>query len=142
MNMYLNTDLEDPEYVRIHISKIPKQFIDMYSLLVFVTPDGWVFFEIRKGMYGLPQAGVLAHQKLTSILAPHGYAPTTNTPGLWTHSSRPISCALVVDDFGVKYVGSEHARHLLNILLATHKGVHEDWGGTKFCGITLEWDYI
>ena len=142
MNMYLNTTLEDPEYVRIHISKIPKQFIDMYNLLDFVTPDGWVFFEIRKGMYGLPQAGVLAHKKLTSILAPPVYAPTKNTPGLWTHSSRPIAFALVVDDFGVKYVGEEHARHLLNILLANYEGVHEDWGGTKFFGITLEWDYI
>ena len=50
-----------PEYVRIHISKIPTQFINMYNLLDFVTTDGWVFFEIRKGMYGLPQAGVLAH---------------------------------------------------------------------------------
>ena len=104
----------------------------MYNLLDFVTPNGWVFFEIRKGIYGLPQAGVLAHQKLTSILAPHGYAPTKNTPGLWTHSSRPITFALVVDDFGVKYGGEEHARHLLNILLANYEGVHEDWGGTKF----------
>ena len=50
MNMYLNTELEDPEYVRIHISKIPTQFINMYNLLDFVTTDGWVFFEIRKGM--------------------------------------------------------------------------------------------
>ena len=50
MNMYLNTDLEDPEYVRIHISKIPKKFINMYNLLDFVTPDGWVFFKFRKGL--------------------------------------------------------------------------------------------
>ena len=64
-----------------------------------------------------------------------------NTPGLWTHSSRPIAFALVVDDFGVKYVGEEHARHLLNILHENYEGVHEDWNGTKFCGITLEWDY-
>ena len=39
-------------------------------------------------------------------------------------------------------MGEEHARHLLNILLANYEGVHEDWGDTKFCGITLEWDYI
>ena len=42
----------------------------------------------------------------------------------------------------MKYVREEHARHLLNILLATYEGVHEDWNGTKFYGITLEWDYI
>ena len=50
--------------------------------------------------------------------------------------------ALVVDDFGVKYVREEHAKHLLDILLANYGGVHEDWGSTKFCGITLKWDYI
>ena len=93
-------------------------------------------------MYGLPQAGVLAHAKLTPVLSPHGYTPTKNTPGLWTHSTRPIAFALVVDDFGVKYVGEEHAKHLLDILLANYEVVHEEWGGTKICGITLKWDYI
>ena len=93
-------------------------------------------------MYSLPQSGVLAHAKLKSVLAPHGYAPTKNTPVLWTHLTRPIVFALVVDDFGVNYVGEEHAKHLLNILLGNYEGVDEDWGGTKFCGITLKWDYI
>ena len=69
-----------------------------------------MFFKIRKGMYGLPQDGVLAHKKLTSVLPPHGYYPTKNTPGLWTHSTCPIAFALVVDDFGVKYVREEHAK--------------------------------
>ena len=93
-------------------------------------------------MYSLPQAGVLAHAKLKSVLAPHRYAPTKNTPVLWTHSTRPIAFALVVDNFGVKYVREEHAKHLLNTLLENDEGVHEDWGGTQFCGITLKWDYI
>ena len=93
-------------------------------------------------MYSLPQAGVLAHAKLKSVLAPHGYAPTKNTPGIWTHSTRPIAFALVVDDFSVKYIGEGHAKHLLNILLENCEGVHEDWVGTTFCGITLKWDYI
>ena len=88
-------------------------------------------------MYGISQAGVLAHAKLTSALVPHGYATTKNTPGLWTHSTRPIAFALVVKYFGVKYVGEEHAKHLLDILLENYEGVHEDWGGKKFCGITL-----
>ena len=48
----------------------------------------------------------------------------------------------MVDDFGVKYVGEEHAKHLLDILLINDEGVHDDWGGTNFCGITLKWDYI
>ena len=93
-------------------------------------------------MYGLPQAGVLAHAKLKSVLVPQGYSPSKNTPGLWTQSTRPIVFALVVNNFGVKYVGEEHAQHLLNILLENYEEVHEDWGGTTFFGITLKWDYI
>ena len=85
-----------------------------------------MFFEIRKGMYGLPQASFLSHAKLTSVLAPHGYSPARNTLGLCTHATHPIAFALVVDDFGVKYVWEEHAKQLLNILLKNYEGVHED----------------
>ena len=132
MNMYLKTNLKDYENLRVHTSQIPEEFIHEYNLQQYVTPDGWVFFEIRKGMYGIPQAGVLAHAKLKSVLAPNGYTPTKNTPGLWTHLNRPIAFSLVVDDFGVKYVVEEHAKHLLNILLENYEGVHEDWGGIMF----------
>jgi hypothetical protein len=67
-------------------------------------------------VYGLPQAGILAHKLLVKRLAPHGYAPTNHTPGLWTHKTRPILLSLVVDDFGVKYVGKEHADNLIATL--------------------------
>ena len=38
-------------------------------------------------------------------------------PGLWFHEWRPIQFSLVVDDFGVKYVGEENAKHLVNALV-------------------------
>jgi hypothetical protein len=63
-------------------------------------------------MYGLPQAGILNNELLQRNLAKDGYRPTQQTHGLWTHDTRPISFSLVVDDFGVKYVGREHAEHL------------------------------
>ena len=142
MNMYLNKNLKDYENLRVHMSQIPEEFIQEYNLQQFVTPDGWVCFKITQGMYGLPQAGALAHAKLTSFLAPHGYTLTKNTPGLWTHSTLPIAFTLVVDDFGVKFFGEDHAKHLLDILLANDEGVHEDREGKLFYGITLKWDYI
>lgn len=61
-------------------------------------------------------------------------------PGLWTHDWIPVSFSLVVDDFGFKYVGEEHALHLLNVL-KEHCEVKVDWNGNKYCGINLEWDY-
>jgi hypothetical protein len=63
-------------------------------------------------MYGLPQAGILTNELLQRNLAQDGYQPTTHTHGLWMHDTSPISFSLVVNDFGVKYDGREHAEHL------------------------------
>jgi hypothetical protein len=82
------------------------------------------------GMYGLPQAGILANELLQSNLAKDGDRPTQHTHGLWKHDTHPISFSLVVDDFGVKYVGREHAEHLMECIKkklnfpATGKAVH------------------
>ena len=105
MNMHLNIELDKYDFLRLSIKKIPQEFIDKYNLLDIVTPDGWIYSEISKAVYSLPQAGALAHANLKKVLEPHGYAPITYTPGLWRHRSQPIASALVVDNFGVKYVG-------------------------------------
>jgi hypothetical protein len=44
---------------------------------------------------------------------PHGYYKCANTPGLWKHITRPILFTLVINDFGVKYVGQEYVEHLI-----------------------------
>ena len=64
-------------------------------------------------MYGLPQVGILANKLLKKGLVKHGYAKVQHTPGLFQHSFRPVTCTLVVEDFVVKYVGTEHANHLI-----------------------------
>jgi hypothetical protein len=96
--------------------------------------------EIQKGMYGLPQAGILANKLLEKRLAVHGYAPLPHTHGLWQHKTRPVQFSLVVDDFGVKYVGKEHADHLFQTLLKYYP-TSVDWEGKLYCGISLAWDY-
>jgi hypothetical protein len=45
-----------------------------------------------------------------------------------------------VDNFGVKYVGKEHAQHLIDTLASFYE-LTVVWEATKYCGITLEWDY-
>jgi hypothetical protein len=117
------------EHMKIHVSKMPNEIIDEHDLKSLATEDGWIYMEIRKGMPGLKQAGRIANDRLTKHLAKHGYHPTPRTPSLWTHDTRPVDFTFIVDDFGVKYVGKEHAMHLLNALrdLCT---VTEDWGGT------------
>ncbi len=46
-----------------------------------------------------------------------------------------------MDDFGVKYVGKENVEHLINVL-KQHSQIKEDWEGSKYCGVNLDWDYI
>ena len=92
-------------------------------------------------MYGLPQAGILAYEQLGKILAPFGYAPTRHTPGLWQHKTRPIFFSLCVDDFGIKYIGREHAEHLLTTLHTQYEAT-TDWTSNTYLVITLKWDYI
>ncbi len=62
------------------------------------------------------------------------------TPGLWRHKWRPIQFCLIVDDFGVEYVGIEHFNHLLNLLKKFY-GVQFNMAGDKFAGIDIKWDY-
>eukprot|EP00957_Ditylum_brightwellii_P032012 2427062-Ditylum_brightwellii.AAC.1 len=77
--------------------------------------------ELRKGMYGLPQAGILANDLLTKRLATKRYRPCRHTPGLWKHDWGPVSFSLVVDDFGIKYVGNEDVHHLLQTMQQWYK---------------------
>jgi hypothetical protein len=91
-------------------------------------------------VHGLPQAGIVANELLQHNLAKDDYRPTTHTHGLWTHDTRPISFSLVVDDFGVKYVGREHAEHLMACIRKKYN-ISSDWNGGAYCGLTLDWDY-
>jgi hypothetical protein len=52
-NVYLDTPMPDPEYVRIKITDIPAEFIEEYKL-ADRDRDGWINFKIRQGCYGLP----------------------------------------------------------------------------------------
>ena len=47
---------------------------------------------------------------------------------------------LVVDDFGVKYVGKEHVDHLIKCIKEKYE-LTEDWSSDLYCGIKLHWDY-
>ena len=57
----------------------------------------------------------------------------------WTHDWRPICFSLVVDNFGVKYVGEEYAAHLVSALKEKYE-IEVDTEGEKYVGISLDWD--
>ena len=72
--------------------------------------------EIRKGIPGLKKAGRIANYRLQMHISKFGYAPVAFTPSLWKHATKNIIFSLVVDDFGVKYVGKDNTDHLIQAL--------------------------
>jgi hypothetical protein len=140
-NFYLMTPLLRPEYLRIKLSDFLEKIIKEYKLRDKVTKNGSIYIEVTKGMYGLPQAGLLANELLEKRLNKHGYFQSKLVPRLWKHKTPPIQFTLVVDDFGVKYVSKEHAEHLKSVL-EEHYKVTADWKGERYVGIHLKWDYI
>ncbi len=139
-DFYLNTPMKRYEYMRLKITDIPEEVIEYYNLRSIVTEDGYVYCEIQKGMYGVPQAGIIAQELLQERLAKVGYHQSKIIPGLWTHETRNICFTLVVDDFAIKYVKKEDADHLLTALQKDYT-VSTDWEATKYIGLTIEWDY-
>ena len=145
-NFYLGTPLDRYEYMKLPLSLFPRHTIEQYDLRRH-EKGGFVYVEIRRAIYGLPQAGILANKQLRERLAPFGYYEVAHTPGLWRHVTKPVQFSLVVDDFGVKYFGEEHVNHLIRALQTDHKvpgdayEVEVDWKGDLFCGISLDWHY-
>ena len=77
--------MDEPEFMRIPIALIPEEIITEYKLHN-LDNNGHIYVRIEKGMYGLPQAGILANRLLAKRLAKHGYYQVRHTPGLWRHS--------------------------------------------------------
>ena len=140
-NFYLNTPMPTPKYMRLKLDIIPDEIIVHYNLQDLVDKDGLVYIKIRKGMYGLPQASILANQLLKKRLAKKGYYQCQHTLGLWQHVWRSIIFCLVVDDFGIKVTHKSDMIHLKEAL-EEHYTVAVNWDGTLSCGVKLTWDYI
>ena len=67
-DFYLNTPMKRYEYMRLKMADIPDEIIKEYKLDQKVTTDGFIYTEIQKGMYGLPQAGIIAQELLADRL--------------------------------------------------------------------------
>ncbi len=100
------------EYMRIPFTLFPPWIVEQYTLKNKVN-ERHIYLEMQRAVWGLPQAGILANKLLKKCLAPHGYFECKQTPGLCKHTTRPITFALVVDDFGVKYERREDFDHLI-----------------------------
>ena len=110
-DFYLMTPMKRYEYFRMKIELFPQDIIDQYDLTNKVDHNGNVHCEVRRGMYGLPQAGIIAQELLEECLkaargtararSPMAIGNTTGDPSalhlLWmilelNTSGRSTSC--------------------------------------------------
>ena len=115
--------MDRSEYAKINISNILPGFIEEYNLQTFAY-NVWVYFEIIRGCYGLPQSGKLANNLLCTGFNKSGYFEAATTPGIWRHTWHPIQFSLIVDDFGIEYVGKN--AHYVRQVLQEYYEISED----------------
>ncbi len=135
-DFYLGTPLPTVEYMRISLKHIPIDVQERYKIANMVH-NGYVLMEISKGIYGLPQAGKLAQDRLVAHLAKNGYIQCVNTPCLFVHQTNGVAFTLVVDDFLIKYKDREAVNHLLTALRELYTITTEFGTTQKYVGITL-----
>ena len=125
--------------MRIPWKFLPTDIINRYNLTKKKHGE-YVYMRIKRGMYGLKQAAVLAYKQLCLHLKKHGYTPIDGSSCMFQHKTRRTKFFLCVDDFGVKYFSKEDADHLVKTLQAEYKTT-VDWEGKHFCGYTFDWQY-
>jgi hypothetical protein len=137
---YLNTPLLRSEYVRVGKSQISSTIVSEYKLEAYLIDD-YYYFEVVKGMYGLPQSGLLAQQRLIKHLEKSEYTQSTVVPCLFSHPTNGITFVLVVDDFGIKFTNIEGRDHFLNTLRSLYK-ITTDAKGSQYLGMTITHDKV
>ncbi len=68
-NFYLTTALEYYEYMKIPLTFFPEWIVKQCNLTQHAL-HGFVHLEMRRAVWGLPQAGILANKHLRQKLAP------------------------------------------------------------------------
>jgi hypothetical protein len=137
-NFYLNTPSEDSNTWSSTYRRSLKKRLKRLTCSIYHKTERCTS-KFRKECT-LPQAGILANELLQRNIAKDGYRHMQHTRGLWTHDTCPISFSLVIDDFGVKYIGREHAEHLMACIKQKYN-ISNDWKGGAYCHLTFDWEY-
>jgi hypothetical protein len=125
--------------MRFPVKVVPTCIMQQYQLDPLFQ-NGHVLVEIRKSMFGLSQDDKLANDRLvkltssqtadmlanvrdTSIISSKTATDRQkNTPGLFTHTTRPT------------------AQHFADALESLYT-ITTEWPGTCYFGLTLDWEY-
>ena len=73
-DLFLGSFMRHPEFMRIPLSIFPDNTIEGYNLNNSVCSEGYIYIKIKKDLYGLKRAAILAYTQLDKYLKPFGYA--------------------------------------------------------------------
>ena len=134
---YLGSPMDEADYqwMYIAVKDIPFDIRQKHDVEI---RNGKACVCIQKGMYGLPNAGLLAQDQLIARLAEDGYHET-DTECLFKHDTRGTLFMLVVDDFGIKTKNIDDLNHLI-ATLSKHYKITIDPTGSKYLGMDIEHD--
>ena len=142
---YLSEELPpgQPEYLSLLVSHFPPDCREEFGIPSHLSEDTVIYYHILKGLYGMPQAGLLYQTGLVKHLSQYGYHMSLSTPCLFYHDTSKVKFLLWVDDFIIKYQRSDQAsiEHLLNCLRAKYT-ITVDLTGSSYLGMTIERDRL
>jgi hypothetical protein len=72
-NFYLMTLPHRSKFICMKLSNIPYKIINEYKLQDKTTPSGSIYIVANRGMYSLPQSGLIANELLEKRLNERGY---------------------------------------------------------------------
>jgi hypothetical protein len=83
--------------MRVQQSVIPQEVWDDPRYDIQIAADGYVYLEIRRGMYSLLEAAIIAFNQLVQKLHPLATNPylSHQASGATQPSQPPLSCALM-----------------------------------------------
>ena len=128
-DIFLHTPMHSPELMKLAVKYFLHDIIENYNLNDSVH-NGYIFIKIKRGMYGLKQASVLAYQYLSKLLTDGEYTQILGSLGMWKHETRKTLFCLCVGDFGMTYFSQEDVQHLHDTI-ATEFTCKIDWKGGK-----------
>ena len=140
-DMYLMSLLDHYVYLKINVDMFSDKILDKYNLREYITADKkWIYFQVWRSMYGLPQAGRIAQKKLIKVLEEGGYVET-RTQCIFRHRTRNTIFSLIVDDFLVKFQKDEDFKHLTDTLEKYYRITIDD-RGKNYLGYTIQHDRV
>ena len=139
-DFFLAMPMDSDEYMKVPYKHFPLDIRARYKLDTKVTESNNIVIKMKKGMYGIKKAAILAYDQLKKYLTMHRYCPIVGTTGMWEHKTRQTKFCVCVNDFGIKYFNKGEAEHLFGCLWQKYKCT-TDMQGKNYCGLTFGWHY-